>query len=497
MPSPPIQITKEFSQFIKGDKLPLSTPALIQCSPVETIVKSMTTNILWAYNNLNLNEQFMPVDTLKLALTKLINEIPILAGQISEEDEAGNVHIAVNNTGVVWTEAHVEATLDSIIPHRFARYPELSATELLHSVDYSALNSLSLTSPLSYGLNQPMLSLQLTRFHCDSLVIALSSQHVLFDGSSAGQLIAAWAEITTKGYLANKIAWEDRSFLDFSEENKAEIPPPQFINYSKQELQQDERNGAQQPPRAQQQKRGFRSEIQRNFEEPVVAKLLHFTAEEVASIKAEASRELGEEQWISSFDALYAHMIISLHHCQADEAHSMHGAQELNYNITLPYNGRRLLGFNDSHNFFGSLAFFLRASVPSSLFSRQHLSLLAQLIHCIHNTQSALSLGRFCDFLRPKKGQKYSEISQIGDVLGRDYYCTAWNKAKLYGNSDFGWGKADYCGPTKYLLRKMMIFMDSAVENEENWANQGGVDVLLGLEERKWTKLAQILRKSA
>jgi shikimate O-hydroxycinnamoyltransferase len=472
------QIIAQHTEFIKGNNIDPDSPSYLWCLPLENNAKHFQTNMIWAYNanaNNNQSEEFMPIKKLKDSLILLINQLPVIAGTIGAEDSSGNLQLNVNNQGVLWAEASMSAPLEDFLPNRFSRYkPENS-----YALDYTALNSLELQQrPISYKPSEPILSLQLTRFSCHSLVIAVSGQHALFDGSAMGQFMIYWAQLAMTGQLTGQINWADRSFLmKLPEELKLAQEPkkPRFINYIKRE-----ELPAWNPP---------------STKGNPTSRIIHFPAGEIENLKkaacsAPCSHEKKENPvYLSSYDVLYAHFIHSIYSVQAKLAPGTYSDPSKSIIIAQAFNGRKAFGFNSEKNYFGQLAFWLGGEIRlSALINLQE---LAAFIHFMHSTQNRAELAEFNRWIIPKGKLGYSENHLLSDFMGRDFHISSWAKGRYY-SADFGWGQPDFCGPTSHLIPKVILVLDSA----NNRANEpAAYDIVLRLDEAEYEELMKIIHK--
>lgn len=300
-----LDIKIEYSEYIKGDNIPPSTPSSLWLLPIENNTKLFSTNIIWVYNVKNIKkndklEDFISVKKIKEALILLINEISIISGTIGYEDDKGNIKINLNNQGILFLEAKSDKELDDIIPNRYTRYNKD------YDLDYFNSNSLKFNSKeVKYKVGEPIISIQITKFICNSIIISLSGQHCLFDADTMGQFMKCWTEIVKTGSIKNKINWNNRNFLmklpdDLYKFSKKDIKKPFSINYYKKNVFPQQSSTPL-------------------INKKIINRIIHFTQQEIENLKKEAIKFNENKKFLSSYDVIYAYFIHDMHFLQTKE----------------------------------------------------------------------------------------------------------------------------------------------------------------------------------
>ncbi|UJR32485.1 hypothetical protein I4U23_019947 [Adineta vaga] len=450
-------INKDPSIFIKCSNPSKDDAQTITCMAVESNTKSTPISMIWIYENkLKLSkEAFMPMKQLQSTLSDTLNYFPILAGRLTE-DVNGNATIHLNNEGVLFTEAQCsDQTLDYFIQR----------TSDDEEFDYDHINASDLNVPVANDWTGPMISIQITRLQCDSVMITISAFHCLMDAQSTAHFITSWA---AGGTMPKNLPMMDKLFVLFSPEEKqlnTTIIRPSDCVFSRDIPLPSESIFT---PTQQQQR--------------VITRVYYFSANELKNIKAEAIKHLSATvDYISTYDALYAHMILVIAHATQTSF-----IDEKKIRILQSFNGRSRFVSSCSPavlHYFGSFPFWLygkwTADEPPTLSS------LAQLIHEMYTKQTDKSLKHYNAYLSSDDGNiRKNQVD--ADLINRDFHCASWRKVNMLGGN-FGGGGDNYpiySGPTKQRYPRYFAMMDSHKRDES-------VNILLGLREQDYQRLVE------
>jgi hypothetical protein len=213
----------------------------------------------------------------------------------------------------------------------------------------------------------------------------------------------------------------------------------------------------------------------------VISKVYYFSTKELKNIKDEAMKYLPSTvDYISTYDALYAHMILVI-----ANATQTSFTEENKIKILLSLNGRPLFVASHSKdvlNYFGSFPFWLYNKVITE--ETPTISSLAQLIHQIYTKQTQQSLKYYNAYLYTDDGNiKKNQVD--ADLINRDFYCSSWRKGNMlrpnFGGTD---NYPIYSGPTKHLYPRYMAMMDT-------YHNDQSINIILGLREQDYQTMIQ------
>ncbi|CAF1048193.1 unnamed protein product [Rotaria sordida] len=420
---------------------------------LESSAKPFLVSMIWIYSNTaNLSkDDFMPSDQLQITLADTLNYFPILAGRATE-DTKGNVTMHLTNEGVLYTEAECpNQTLDYFIPRTF----------LDEGFDYEHINMSDLDVKVKTDWTGPCMSIQVTRLKCNSVILSISASHCLTDAASMSHFINIWAS----GEPSQKMPMFDKT----------------FILYPTEQQQQQRINSLTRPKNC-----AFNRNINPSSDTPfieaqsqrVISKVYFFSVDELNNLKKEASKDISKlVDYISTYDALYAHMILVI-------AAATQTSLTDNIKILLSLNGRSRFVSCCSPavlNYFGSFPFWLYGEIPSD--REPTLSSLAELIHEMYSKQTEHTLREYNAYLMSGDGDTNKNRAD-GDLINHDFYCSSWRKENLL-NANFGKsGFPIYSGPSDHLYPRYFAMMDTYARDES-------VNIILGLREQDYERMIQ------
>lgn len=424
----------------------------ITCMAIESYTKHSPIRMLWIYSNtINLSkDEFMPSDRLQTTLSDTLNYFPMLAGRATE-DEKGNCIIHLTNDGVLYTEAECSThSIDYFVPRT------LSDEEF----DYENINRSDLTVKVSSDCTGPCTSIQVTRLKCNSVILTISAFHFLMDAHSVSYFINTWAS----GKPPIAMPMFDKSFILYStEEERQQV---KLVTRPKNCVFNRDRTSLSNNP-------FIEAQHQR-----IICKVYFFSARELKNIKDAASKDLsGSIEYISTYDALYAHMILVI-------AAATQTSLTDHIKVLQSFNGRSTFAFSCSSsvlNYFGSFPFWLYGEIPSD--REPTLSSLAEVIHEIYSTQTEQSLRDYNAYTMSGDGD-ISENRVDADIINRDFHCTSWRKMNMSNPNFFNNGFPIYNGPANLFYPRYFAMMDTHIRDES-------INILLGLREPDYERMVQ------
>ena len=447
-------IIKDPTIAIRGSHPPKDELASITCMAVESNTKFAPIHMIWIYQNTAAKNQdeLMPSMELQSTLSDTLNHFPILAGRITE-DSNGNATVHLTNEGVLFTDAQC--------PDQPLGY-FLSQSEDDEEFDYANINASDLDVPVAKDWTGPMVSIQITRLQCNSVVLAVSAFHCLMDAQSAADFINTWA---SGGQAPKNLPMLDKSFvlLPAEELSRRPITRPSDCVFTR-----STDSAAQSPFISNQQQR-------------VISKVYHFSANELKKIKEAAMKDLpASAEYISTYDAFYAHMILVI-----AEATQTSFTSEHKVKILQSFNGRSSFAASHSSavlNYFGSFPFWLYGAVSNA--KPPTLSSLAQLIHEMYRKQTEQSLKYYNAYLASDDGNIRKNRADA-DLINWDFHCASWRKVNMLGAS-FGSGDnyPIYSGPTKHVFPRYFVMMDTKQRDQS-------INILLGFREEDYARMRQ------
>lgn len=200
----------------KTDHVPTIDPSVLDSGPMDVLVP-----VFFAYRLADKSEAAYSqlLNRLKESLQKVLVAFFGFAGRwIANTNTNGSSserQLLCNDEGVPFIEASVDQCLDSVV-HASAAFqpvPELQGFELLE-LDSTQLKQEMLPNGL------PCLFVQVTRFACGGVVIAITFNHMLTDGKGFFNFLSAWADLSRTDATAITVdhnrGWtENSSFKDY------------------------------------------------------------------------------------------------------------------------------------------------------------------------------------------------------------------------------------------------------------------------------------------
>ena len=424
----------------------------ITCMAIESNANGVPINMIWIYSNTeNLSrDEFMPSNVLQSTLADTLNYFPILAGRVTEDDKA-NATVHLTNEGVLYTEAECpDHSLDYFVPR----------TPSDKEFDYEHINTSDLAVRVKNDCTGACMSIQVTRLKCNSVILSISAFHCLFDAQSIAFFINTWASAKPPSPMP---MFEKTFILYPTEEQRQQItstPRPKDCVFSRDMIQSSN------------------SPFIRRQQQRVINKVYYFSTNELNNIKKEASKDLSNSvDYISTYDALYAHMIIVI-------ARATQTSLVDHIKILQSLNGRPSFVRSQSStilNYFGSFPFWLYGILPSD--QEPTLSSLAQFIHQMYSTQTEDTLRDYNAYLISDDGNiRKNRVD--ADIINRDFHCASWRKVNML-NGKFGRSEYPiYSGPTSQLYPRYFPMMDA------NPLDQS-VNILLGLREEDYQRMIE------
>ncbi|KAJ7129267.1 transferase [Mycena epipterygia] len=386
--------------------------------------------------------EIIPVERLQRALTLLLDYYPHLTGRLQVDQSGGTHHITHLGTGAELFVARCSERLESFSS------PEVGRVLLQNLPD--AGNALCAPfDPSPEGVaRDPMFTVQHTRFACGAVALGVRVLHTLCDADGFFQLVYDLAELY-------------RGLLSSENDPTAGIPllarPPHIKPYTSDgDLTPEERQGAlafqpsmfylepsvdavdapadtaptdgsvdttasSGPPPA-----------------PTVGRFLRFSSSELKSIKARATNPNVSDGWISTFEALSAHLYQRVHRArmQLHAKDPSHGALSVP-NFLTPVNIRTRAGL-PARYFANALICAHTASLPPALLTEGPLWQVAEALHALTRAPGFTSSDELQSTVRWLAAQPDKRRIREGFEYGNgSLMLSQWNKFDMYGDSVF------------------------------------------------------------
>ena len=250
-------------------------------------------------------DPFMSTSHMISSLTRLLVDYPILGGRFVKDPQNGRFSVVGYDEAIPFLEAKCERRMEAL-PLDVERY---TRTDVIP--EQMQLGPLPEHHPGS------IFAVQHTRFACGSVCVAMLMHHRLADASGYWQLWKDWAYMYQTNSPRLPLSRQpsgasDRSFM---------IPPQSVMDERAEK--HEEKTYWVPPPSV-----GPPPPI--GAIQPLVTRILRFTSQELARMKSNASATLppppsssdpaAPERWISTFDAMTAHLMRHIFRAQLTPA---------------------------------------------------------------------------------------------------------------------------------------------------------------------------------
>lgn len=296
--------------------------------------------------------------------------------------------------------------------------------------------------------------IQLTRFTCGGMTLGVARHHQVADGEAASDFMDAWA-LTVQGLPIPFSPLHDRSAL------MARDPPqPVFdhIEYKKP------------PPKPD-------GSITTEYPDLAIKKL-HFSAELLNKIKAEAVKGAAEGVVYTTFVSLLGHLWKCITRARGLE----HAEGETRALVAV--NARKRLNPPLPKGYFGNVMCHTCPHTTIKDLLDKPLSFAAALVHDAIKNVSSDYVRSALDFIELQQKNPVQIARTNRTVLTPNLSVTSWVTLPLY-NLDFGWGTPIFAGNPFIPFEGLVILAPTHKKD-------GSVDVVLGLFAPDMEKLESI-----
>ncbi|MCD7468231.1 hypothetical protein HAX54_006218 [Datura stramonium] len=368
-----------------------------------------------------------PTSTIETGLRKTLAVYREWAGRIGK-DAAGCCGVFLNDEGVRFIEASVDATLDEVLPLK----PSPSMLSL---------------HPSLHGVAE-LIQVQVTRFTCGSVVVGFTGHHMIADGHAASNFFVAWGQ-ACRGVEITPLPLNDRAIF------RPRDPP--LIEYN--------HVGAEYVSKLVNKDLVKDNVTNKNT---IVVHKVHFTLEFLGKLKANASFMNGKAKTYSTFESLVAHLwrVIT-------KSRGLNALQ--NTQIRISVDGRRRVTPRVPDEFFGNLVLwaFPNSKVKDLLDEPLHYA--TKIIHDAITKVDDRYFKSFIDFASDKliTQDLIPSADMKKDSLCPNLEVDSWLRFPFY-DLDFGTGCPFVFMPSYYPTEGMMFLVPSFI-------GDGSIDAFIPL----------------
>ncbi|OIT39750.1 PREDICTED: agmatine hydroxycinnamoyltransferase 1-like [Nicotiana attenuata] len=414
-----IESSRIIKPFYEGT--PPSTNTHISFNVFDNVTYDALMALIYAYR-----PPTPPTSTIEMGLRKTLAVYREWAGRIGR-DENGNRVVFLNDEGVRFIEASVNATLDEVLPLK----PSPSLLKL-HPGMKDVVE---------------LIQVQVTRFTCGSVMVGFTGHHMIADGHAASNFFVAWGQ-ACRGVEITPLPLHDRAI--FHPRN----PPLIEFNHVGAEFMSKSLN----------KKEFIKLE---NTEKNIIVHKVHFTLEFLGKLKANASFMNGKTKTYSTFESLVAHLwrVIT-------KARELDGSQ--NTQIRISVDGRRRVVPRVADEFFGNIVLWAFPTSKVRDLVNEPLHYATKIIHDAITKVDDKYFKSFIDFANHKVTEDLIPTADMKkDTLCPNLEVDSWLRFPFY-DLDFGTGCPFVFMPSYYPTEGMMFLVPSFI-------GDGSIDAFIPL----------------
>ncbi|XP_009779173.1 agmatine hydroxycinnamoyltransferase 1-like [Nicotiana sylvestris] len=414
-----IESSRIIKPFYEGP--PPSTNTHISFNVFDNVTYDALMALIYAYR-----PPTPPTSTIEMGLRKTLAVYREWAGRIGR-DENGSRAVFLNDEGVRFIEASVDATLDEVLPLK----PSPSLLKLHPSMKDVV----------------ELIQVQVTRFTCGSVVVGFTGHHMIADGHAASNFFVAWGQ-ACRGVEIIPLPLHDRAI--FHPRN----PPLIEFNHVGAEFMSKSLN----------KKEFIKLE---NAEKNIIVHKVHFTLEFLGKLKANASFLNGKTKTYSTFESLVAHLwrVIT-------KSRELDGSQ--NTQIRISVDGRRRVVPRVPDEFFGNIVLWAFPTSKVRDLVNEPLHYATKIIHDAITKVDDKYFKSFIDFANHKVTEDLIPTADMKkDTLCPNLEVDSWLRFPFY-DLDFGTGCPFVFMPSYYPTEGMMFLVPSFI-------GDGSIDAFIPL----------------
>ncbi|KDQ12476.1 hypothetical protein BOTBODRAFT_34444 [Botryobasidium botryosum FD-172 SS1] len=461
--------------------------------PFDQLVSpSIPVAVVFVYKQpaLTIDTEIIPVERLQRALTLLLDYYPHLTGRLQIDPSDGTPEITRLGTGAELFVAQCSERLDALSSSGRILMPSLPAAGNALFAPFDAA--------LEGVCRDPIFTVQHTRFACGGVALGVRLLHKVCDADGFFQLVRDLAELY-RGI---------RSFEVYDDPTSG-VPslthPPHIRPYMSEliggDMAPEERQAALdvQPSLFHVQSSTEAGAGGASFSvatsspsspAPIVGRFMRFSSRELSALKTHAtdpnSGGPSSDSWISTFDALSAHLYQSVYRARLQLRVEDPKQGEMSPpNFLTPVNVRNRFGLPP--RYFPNALICTYTGVPPDVLASGPLWQVAKVLHDLTRTSSTTSKEEMNQTLKWIAMQPDKQKIRQGFLYGNgSLMISQWNKVDMYAGTRFEVPPTLVSTPFTpiSLVDGLAYFLPT--EEQGTAGDTGAIDVNLSLSEPLW-----------
>jgi len=431
------------------------------------------------------------LDRLERALRRLLATYPHLAGRLAVDAATGRRCVRALDAGAALWEASCGAPLPvhTVAGRRTVRLGDLPAGDDGGGGGAGAALLAPFEPVLDAVCAGPVLSVQHTRFACGAVALGVRLLHTVADAASLAQLMNDLAAVYRDDERAATTTLPPAPIAPADQLTALGGPPPPGFHPAHYAPAPEFEVPSPLPPPA---------------APAVLGRVLRFTAADVAELKARATPPAGGPaggRWVSSFEALAAHLHQRLYQARAAHARATEGEAAvalLSTDFLTPLNCRDPSRLDLPPRYFGNALLCTYCTVPPAVLAAGTLAEVAAYIHDAIRLYTRRTTELTARWIAAQPDP--SRVQHGFQGANGGFMLSQWTKLDLYRSAHLGDG--DAARPTlvttpftaSSLLDGLGYVLPAGDHPEpDEHGGAGPVDVYLALSAPLWSQLADDL----
>ena len=437
---PVVVVDRRFLSHVDCASVTATDSATVHLGPLDLLVAPfIPVAVVYAFHQPTYDStHLIPLTRLREALSSLLREYPHLTGRLHISDRTREVrHLG---RGMEVLEATCSARLDAAFSSS-----DTGDTPRLHILDLPDGGN-ALLAPFDSSLEavcrNPVFTVQHTRFACGSVTLGVRVLHTVCDADGFFQLMQDLFELY-RGIRLSEEAGQNSSSAHLSQ-------PPHIQSFlaHPDPMSEEEKRAALQlkPSLFQLATTSFEDGAApvtaspltaptgpQLIPDPVVGRVLRFSAGELHALKAHAS-DPSSGGWVSTFDALAAHLYQRVHVARAQSMREK-GLEPsaLSTDFLTPINCRGADRLNLPPRYFPNALICTYFTLPAEKLATAPLSTIAK---AVHDSVRQLGQQEVIDTVRWLRAQPDpSRITQGFRYENGGFMISQWSRFPMYSSS--------------------------------------------------------------